>query len=89
VLLRARWRPPARERLSAPHGHAAARRRTSFEDFFARAPPLTPLRSSITGAVCGVRVETIAEPTMREIRYLAKLSDELAKGKVMPQVIRP
>lgn len=62
--------------------------RTSFEDFFARAPQLNPSRSLITGVVCGVRVEDIEEPTMREIRYLDKLIDELAKGKAMARILR-
>lgn len=55
---------------------------TSFEDFFAHAPRMNPSRCLIKGVVCGVRVEDIEEPTMREIRYLDKLIDELAKGKV-------
>ena len=61
---------------------------TSFEAFFATAPQMNPLRSLITGVVCGVRVENIEEPTMREIRYLDKLVDELAKGKAMEKVLR-
>ena len=61
---------------------------TSFEAFFATAPQMNPLRSLITGVVCGVRVETIEEPTMREIRYLDKLVDELAKGKAMEKILR-
>lgn len=63
-------------------------RQTSFEDFFAQAPRLNPSRSLITGVVCGVRVEEIEDPTMREIRYLDKLVDELAKGKAMAKVLR-
>lgn len=63
-------------------------RRTSFEDFFATAPRLNPSRALITGVVCGVRVEDIAEPLMREIRYLDKLVDELAKGKPMAKILR-
>jgi hypothetical protein len=63
-------------------------RRTDFETFFAEAPHLNPLRLLIKGVVCGVRVEDIAEPTMREIRYLDKLIDELAKGKTMEQILR-
>jgi hypothetical protein len=62
--------------------------KTSFEDFFARAPMMNPNRSLITGTVCGVRVETIEEPTMREIRYLDKLIDELANGKAMEKILR-
>jgi hypothetical protein len=63
-------------------------RGTSFEDFFARAPLMNPARSLITGVVCGVRVEQIEEPTMREIRYLDKLVDELAKGRPMEKILR-
>ncbi len=61
---------------------------TSFEDFLAQAPQMNPSRSLITGTVCGVRVETIEEPTMREIRYLDKMIDELAKGKAMEKILR-
>jgi hypothetical protein len=60
----------------------------SFEDFFAHAPKMNPTRSLITGVVCGVRVEEIEEPMMREIRYLDKLIDELAKGKAMEKILR-
>jgi hypothetical protein len=62
--------------------------KTSFEDFFARAPRMNPSRSLIVGVVCGVRVEEIEEPLMREIRYLDKLIDELAKGKAMGNILR-
>lgn len=62
--------------------------KTSFEDFFARAPRLNPARSLITGVVCGIRVENIEEPLMRELRYLDKLVDELAKGKAMEKILR-
>lgn len=62
--------------------------KTTFEEFFARAPALNPDRSLITGVVCGVRVETIEEPLMRELRYLDKLIDELAKGKLMEKILR-
>ena len=61
---------------------------TSLEDFFAQAPKMNPSRSLITGVVCGVRVEEIEEPIMREIRYLDKLIDELAKGKAMQKILR-
>ncbi|MGO6984604.1 DUF2200 domain-containing protein [Rhizobium leguminosarum] len=61
---------------------------TNFEDFFAQAPRMNPSRSSITGVICGVRVEDIQETTMREIRYLDKLIDELAKGKAMEKILR-
>lgn len=49
---------------------------------------MNPARSQITGTICGVRVETIEEPTMREIRYLDKLIDELARGKAMDKILR-
>lgn len=60
---------------------------TDFETFIAKAK-LNPKRKSITGVVCGVRVEEVEEDTMREIRYLDKLIDELAKGKVMEKILR-
>ena len=63
-------------------------RKTCFEDFFAHAPRMNESRSLITGVICGVRVENIEEPVMREIRYLDKLIDELAKGKVMEKILR-
>jgi hypothetical protein len=63
-------------------------RKADFETFFAQAPRMNPARSLITGVVCGVRVEDIQEPTMREIRYLDKLIDELAKGKAMEKILR-
>jgi len=62
--------------------------KTTFEDFFDRAPRMNPARSLITGSICGVRVEDIEEPTMREIRYLDKLVDELAKGRTMDRILR-
>ncbi|TAU75304.1 DUF2200 domain-containing protein [Rhizobium ruizarguesonis] len=62
--------------------------KTNFEDFFAQAPKMNPSRSLITGVICGVRVEDIQETTMREIRYLDKLIDELAKGKAMEKILR-
>jgi hypothetical protein len=61
---------------------------TTFEDFFARAPRMNPARSLITGTICGIRVEEIEEPVMREIRYLDKLIDELAQGKKMEKILR-
>lgn len=64
------------------------KKETDFETFFAQAPKLNPSRSLITGLICGIRVEDITEPTMREIRYLDKLIDELAKGKVMEKILR-
>lgn len=63
-------------------------RETDFETFFATAPQMNPNRSLITGVVCGVRVEDVEEPTMREIRYLDKLVDELARGKTMEKILR-
>jgi hypothetical protein len=67
---------------------AQLKQQTDFETFFANAPRLNPSRALITGVVCGVRVEEIAEPTMREIRYLDKLIDELARGKAMEKILR-
>ena len=67
---------------------AQLKKQTDFETFFATAPAMNPLRSAIKGVVCGVRVEDIQEPTMREIRYLDKLVDELAKGKPLDKVLR-
>ena len=61
---------------------------TDFETFFSEAPQLNPSRGLIKGVICGVRVEEIEEPTMREIRYLDKLIDELAKGKAMEKILR-
>ena len=61
---------------------------TDIETFFAGAPAMNPDRSLITGVVCGVRVEEIEEETMREIRYLDKLIDELARGKAMDKILR-
>jgi hypothetical protein len=63
-------------------------KRTDFETFFAKAPRLNPSRKLITGLICGIRVEEIEEPLMREIRYLDKLVDELAKGKAMEKILR-
>jgi hypothetical protein len=63
-------------------------KQTDFEAFFTEAPKLNPLRALIKGVVCGVRVEDIEEPIMREIRYLDKLIDELAKGKAMDKILR-
>ena len=60
---------------------------TTFEDFFADAR-LTPHASSITGVVCGVRVEDVDDPLMQKIRYLDKLVDELAKGRSMEKILR-
>ena len=61
---------------------------TSYGDFFRLAPELNPTRKQITGTVCGVRVETIDDTLMQEIRYLDKLIDELAKGKSLDKILR-
>ncbi|MFO7286765.1 MAG: DUF2200 domain-containing protein [Gammaproteobacteria bacterium] len=61
---------------------------TDFETFFAEAPRPNPARTSIKGVICGVRIEEIEEPTMREIRYLDKLIDELAKGRPLEKILR-
>lgn len=61
---------------------------TDFETFFARAPALNPARETITGVICGIRVEEVVEPLMREIRYLDKLIDELAKDRPMERILR-
>ncbi|WP_182199353.1 DUF2200 domain-containing protein [Paraliobacillus salinarum] len=63
-------------------------KQTDFETFFAEAPYLNPSRTLIKGVICGVRVEEIEEQTMKEIRYLDKLIDELAKGKTMEKILR-
>lgn len=68
--------------------HAQLENDTDVETFFRDAPILNPRRSYITGVVCGVRVEVIEEPIMREIRYLDKLIDELAIGKAMDKILR-
>jgi len=67
---------------------AQLEKQSDLETFFAEAPGLNPARSLIKGVVCGVRVEDIEEPLMREIRYLDKLIDELAKGKKMEKILR-
>ncbi|MGE0279524.1 MAG: DUF2200 domain-containing protein [Rhizobiaceae bacterium] len=67
---------------------AVLENRTDFETFFAQAPAPNPSRALIKGVVCGVRVEEIEDPLMREIRYLDKLIDELAKGKTMEKILR-
>jgi Uncharacterized protein conserved in bacteria len=61
---------------------------TDFETFFAKAPKLNPARTSIKGVICGVRIEEIEDPLMREVRYLDKLIDELAKGRPMEKILR-
>jgi hypothetical protein len=61
---------------------------TDLETFFAKAPQLHPNRTLIKGVICGIRVEDIEDPLMREIRYMDKLIDELAKGKAMDKILR-
>ena len=67
---------------------AQLKKQPDFETFFREAPKLNPSRVLIKGVVCGVRVEDIEEPLLREVRYLDKLIDELAKGKAMEKVLR-
>ena len=64
------------------------KKETDFESFLNEAPEMNPSRALIKGVVCGVRVEDVEEPTMREIRYLDKLIDELAKGKSIDKILR-
>ena len=59
-----------------------------FETFFADAPRLNPNRSRVTGVICGIRVEEIADPMAQNVRYLDKLIDELARGKAMEKILR-
>lgn len=63
-------------------------KKVDFETFFARAPRINPNASRITGVICGHRVEQIENPLMRQIRYLDKLVDELARGKAMDKILR-
>jgi len=67
---------------------AQLQREVDLETFFAKAPNPNPARALIKGVICGVRVEEIQDPTMREIRYLDKLIDELARGKPMEKILR-
>jgi hypothetical protein len=67
---------------------AQLKKQTDFKTFFAAAPKLNPARRLVTGVICGVRLEEITEPTMREIRTLDKLIDELAKGKALEKILR-
>jgi hypothetical protein len=68
--------------------NACCEEEIDLETFFARAPEPNPARSLITGVVCGVRVEEVEDPVMREIRHLDKLIDELARGKAMEKILR-
>ena len=73
----------------SPQGLAAALASgTDFATFFGEAPAMNPARNLVTGTVCGVRVEAVEEPLMREIRILDKLVDELAKGRKMEKILR-
>ncbi len=63
-------------------------KKTDLETFFAKAPKINPARALIKGVVCGIRVEEIEDPLMREVRYLDKLIDELARGKAMGKILR-
>lgn len=67
---------------------AELKKETDFETFFAHAPKMNPARKLITGKICGVQIEEIKEDTMREIRYLDKLIDELARGRPMEKILR-
>lgn len=67
---------------------AVLEKETNLETFFAEAPRMNPARALIKGVICGVRIEDITDPLMREVRYLDKLVDELAKGKVMEKILR-
>jgi hypothetical protein len=64
------------------------KKNTDFETLFKKAPKMNSSRKLITGVVCGIRVEDIKEKTMREIRYLDKLIDELARGKALEKILR-
>jgi hypothetical protein len=67
---------------------AQLKKQTDIETFFGEAPKLNPSRTLIKGVICGVRVEDIEDPLMREVRYLDKLIDELARGKAMDKILR-
>lgn len=67
---------------------AHLKKMSTFEAFFAGAPKMNPARDLITGVICGVRIEDIKEPLMREIRCLDKLVDELARGRAIEKILR-
>jgi hypothetical protein len=71
-----------------PQLEAQLAQEVDVETFYAQAPAMNPSRTLITGVICGVRVETIEDPTMQSIRYLDKLIDELAKGRPMEKILR-
>ena len=73
---------------SAPQIEAAVQNGTLYGNFFRDAPQLNPDRVLIKGSICGVKLESIEEPLMKESRYLDKLVDELAKGKEMKRIKR-
>ena len=64
------------------------KKETDLETFLMKAPKLNPSRKLITGVICGVRIEDIKDPVMREIRYMDKLVDEVAKGRAMEKILR-
>jgi len=73
---------------SAAEMEAVMADKTDLEHFYGNAPRLNPARDQIKGLICGIRVEEIEDPLMREIRYLDKLIDELAKGRAMEKILR-
>ena len=73
---------------SAPALAQLLEARTDFETFFGEAPALHPNASKITGVICGVRIEEIQDPLMKQIRYLDKLVEELARGRPMQKILR-
>ena len=73
---------------SAKGLEAQIARKSTLEAFFDTAPKLNPARDQISGVICGVRIEEIEDPLMKNIRYLDKLVDELAKGKAMDKILR-
>ena len=60
----------------------------TYEDFFKHAPHMNPNRALITGKICGITIESIEDPMMKEIRYVDKLIDELAKGRPLEMILR-
>jgi hypothetical protein len=79
-----RWLTGYNQRQLTAH----IKKQTNFETFFSEAPELNPSRALIKGVICGVRIEEIEDPLMREVRYLDKLIDELAQGKAMEKILR-
>ena len=64
------------------------KRQTNFEEFFTEAPAIHPNAGKITGTICGVRIQEIDDPLMRNVRYMDKLVDEVAKGRPMEKILR-